>query len=87
MREVRTPIDPSGCTSALGAHLLSDVANPERIGRGGDCNEATLLDALWGDVPRRVGAAFFVFIGMGMQRWDKCGAMFVMVGCDVLCYW
>ena len=80
----------------FGARLLFDAANPRRITfRRGDCNEAILLDArwgdvprrvreAWGDVPRRVGAAFFVFIGMGMQRWDKCGAMFVMARCDML---
>lgn len=71
----------------FGARLLFDAANPRRITfRRGDCNEAILLDARWGDVPRRVGAAFFVF-GMGIsvvRRWDKCGAMFVMAGCDML---
>ena len=62
------------------ARLLSDAANPERILRGGDCNEAILLDARWGDVPRRVGAAFFVF-GMGISV-VRCllwwGVMYVM---------
>ncbi len=63
----------------FGARLLSDVANPERIGQGGDCNEATLLDARWGDVPRWVEAAFFFGMGISVVRcllWR--GVMYVM---------
>jgi hypothetical protein len=61
---------PQDADVPFGARLMSDVANPERILQGGDCNKTILLNAHWGDVPRQVG---------------KCGAMFVMVGCDV-CY-
>ena len=56
---------PRDADVPFGASLFSDAANPERIIlRCGDCNEAILLDAHWGDVPRQVGGAFFVF-GMG----------------------
>ena len=63
----------------FGARLLSNVANLESSGRGTDCNEATLLDARWGDVPRRVEAAFFFGMGISVVRcllwW---GVMYVM---------
>ena len=74
---------PQDAQVPFGARLLSDVANLVESSsgrRGTDCNEATLLDARWGDVPRRVGAAFIVFgIGISVVRcllwW---GVMYVM---------
>ena len=63
-------LTPRDAEVPFGARLLSDVANlVESSGRRGtDCNEATLLDARWGDVPRRVGAAFFFGMGMSVVR-------------------
>ncbi len=70
---------PRDADVPFGASLLSDAANPERIiFRRGDCNEAILLNAHWGDIPRWVGAAFFVFGISVMQCLLWWGVMYVM---------